>query len=134
MKEGFPNSIQKGSHCAILLKKVKFKVKNQEATESKKKPIKDPSPNNALFIHATNSLSQARETVPSLAVEQRFEALGIAVCACKDIILILFSKVSTNFHRSFILLYPVAKDQGLKGTHAQDFHSLFLNFFASFNH
>jgi hypothetical protein len=32
LQEGCPNYIQKGNLCAIPLKKVKFKVKNKEAT------------------------------------------------------------------------------------------------------
>jgi hypothetical protein len=35
-KEGCPNYTQRGNLCAIPLKKVKYKVKNQEATSSYK--------------------------------------------------------------------------------------------------
>jgi hypothetical protein len=45
------------------LKKVKFKVNNQEATD-KFKNIRDSSPKNALSIHTTNSSYQSRETAP----------------------------------------------------------------------
>jgi hypothetical protein len=54
-----------GNLCAILLKKVKFKVKNQRHYRYVViKSIRGSSPNNALSIHTTNSPSQSRETVP----------------------------------------------------------------------
>jgi hypothetical protein len=36
LKEGCPNYTQRGNLCAIPLKKVKYKVKNQEATNNYK--------------------------------------------------------------------------------------------------
>ncbi len=63
LQEDCPNKIQRFSHCAIPLKKVKFKVENQEATDSFKN-YWGSSPNNALSIHNTNSPSQSHETVP----------------------------------------------------------------------
>jgi hypothetical protein len=63
LQEGCPNCTQKGNLCAIPLKKVKFKVKNQEATNSYK-TIRGSSPNKALSNSTTNSPSQSRETVP----------------------------------------------------------------------
>ncbi len=63
LRKGCPNCKQRGNLCAIPLKKVKFKVKNQEAINSYK-IIRGSSLNEALSIHTTNSPSQSCETVP----------------------------------------------------------------------
>jgi hypothetical protein len=60
---GLPQYTEMGDLYAIPLKKVKYKVKNQEATNSLK-PVRGSSPNKALSIHTTTSTSQSRETVP----------------------------------------------------------------------
>jgi D-serine deaminase-like pyridoxal phosphate-dependent protein len=64
LQKGCPNCTQRGNLCAIPLKKVKFKVKNQEAINSIYKIIRRSSPNKALSILTTNSQPQSRETVP----------------------------------------------------------------------
>jgi hypothetical protein len=56
--------------CAMPLKKVKFKVKNQEAKYSYK-TIRGSSPDNSLSIHTLNSLTQSHETLPLRMSELR---------------------------------------------------------------
>jgi hypothetical protein len=66
LKEGCTNCTQRGNLSAILLKKVKFKNKNQKAINRIViKTFRGSSPKTALSIHTTtNSPSQSRETVP----------------------------------------------------------------------
>ncbi len=62
LQEGCPSYIHRGNLCAISLRKVKIKAKNQESTHSFK-TVRGPYANNVLFIHNTNSPYQSRETV-----------------------------------------------------------------------
>jgi hypothetical protein len=62
LQEGCPSYRQRGNLCAISLRKVKIKAKNQESTHSFK-TVRGPYANNVLSIHNTNSPYQSRETV-----------------------------------------------------------------------
>jgi hypothetical protein len=70
-QEGCPNYTQRGNLCAIPQKKVKYKVKNQEATNINI----ILSPKKALSIHTTSSPSQSRGTVPINWISRR-QVLG----------------------------------------------------------
>jgi hypothetical protein len=50
-----------GNLSATILKKVKFKIKTKRQ-QIGLKSMRSDSPSNAVFIHATSSLFQSRET------------------------------------------------------------------------
>jgi hypothetical protein len=61
LQEACPNYTQRGNLCAIPLKNVKYKVKNQEAKNSYKTYQRFIAKDKALSIHTTIHLSLMKQ-------------------------------------------------------------------------